>query len=98
VLAFHAASPSGNTLFAMAPERAHLRYAEQEVRDVSRFFAPQTLVLTGKGATKDAFKQSAESYQFVHLATHGYLNKFRAFAFWIGVGGECRGRRPTGGT
>jgi CHAT domain-containing protein/Tfp pilus assembly protein PilF len=67
-------APAGD-LFAMAPERTHLRYADQEARDISSFFGPKTRVLTGKSATKDAFQQSA-SYQFVHLATHGYLNKY----------------------
>jgi CHAT domain-containing protein/Tfp pilus assembly protein PilF len=77
VLAFHHNGPAPDgKLFAMAPERAHLRYAGQEVRDVSQFFAPKTLILTGKSATKDVFRQSAGSYQFLHLATHGFLNKY----------------------
>jgi len=67
--------PDGK-LLAMAPERAHLKYADQEVRDVSRFFAPQKLVLTGRSATKSAFERSVARYQFVHLATHGYLNRY----------------------
>jgi CHAT domain-containing protein len=76
VLAFHHndTAPEGK-LFAIAPERAHLKYAGQEVRDVSQFFAPKTLVLTGRSATKDVFRQSAGSYQFLHLATHGFLNR-----------------------
>jgi len=67
--------PSGK-LLAMAPERAHLRYAGQEVQDISRFFAPKSLILTGRSATKNTFERSAGSYQFLHLATHGYLNKY----------------------
>lgn len=67
--------PDGN-LFAMAPERAHLKYAAQEVRSISELFTSKTVVLTGKNATKDVFQQSAGSYQFVHLATHGFLNKY----------------------
>ena len=77
VLAFdHDGPRPDGRLFALAPERSHLRYAGQEAMDVSRFFAPETLVLTGKSATKEAFKRSAGAYQFLHLATHGYLNKY----------------------
>ena len=68
--------PPDGKLFAMAPERAHLKYAGQEVRSVSQFFGPKTLILTGRSATKDVFQQRAGSYQFLHLATHGLLNKF----------------------
>ena len=76
VLAFHhdGVAPDRN-LFAMAPERGHLKYAAQEVRTISELFRPKATVLTGERATKDVFQQSAGSYQFVHLATHGFLNK-----------------------
>jgi CHAT domain-containing protein/Tfp pilus assembly protein PilF len=67
---------ASRNLLAMTPERAHLKYAGQEVRDVSHFFAPATLVLIGKSATKDTFQQSAGNYQFLHLATHSFLNKY----------------------
>ena len=76
VLAFRRHNPaSDGDLFAMAPERAHLKYAGQEVRTISALFTPKTMVLTGKSATKDVFQKSAGRYQFVHLATHGFLNK-----------------------
>jgi CHAT domain-containing protein/Tfp pilus assembly protein PilF/predicted negative regulator of RcsB-dependent stress response len=63
-------------LLAVAPERAHLQYAEQEARDVSRLFHPRALLLTGKSATKGSFERMAGNYQFLHLATHGYLNRY----------------------
>lgn len=77
VLAFHHDGPAPEgRLFAMAPERAHLKYAGQEVRTISELFTPKTVVLTGERATKSVFQQSAGNYQFVHLATHGFLNKY----------------------
>jgi CHAT domain-containing protein len=63
-------------LLALAPERAHLRYADQEARDVTRLFQPRALLLTGKKATKVSFEQVAGDYEFLHLATHGYLNRY----------------------
>lgn len=63
-------------LLAIAPERAHLQYAEQEARDVSSLFRPRALLLTGKSATKDSFERMAGDYQLLHLATHGYLNRY----------------------
>ena len=63
-------------LLALAPERAHLRYAEQEARDVTRLFQARTLLLAGKKATKSSFERIAGDYEFLHLATHGYLNRY----------------------
>jgi CHAT domain-containing protein/uncharacterized protein HemY len=63
-------------LLALAPERAHLRYAQQEARDVTRLFQPRALLLTGKDATKTSFEHVAGDYDFLHLATHGYLNRY----------------------
>lgn len=71
----HGAAPQGD-LLAMAPERAHLKYASEEVMNVGRLFPDKKLVLTGKSATKDRFEHSASNYRFLHLATHGYLNRY----------------------
>jgi CHAT domain-containing protein len=69
-------SASHPKLLAVAPQRAHLRYAQHEARDVSRLFGSRALLLTGKTATKGSFERIAGDYQLLHLATHGYLNRY----------------------
>lgn len=63
------------TLFALAPARARLQYAEQEARGITEFFSRERLVLVGNRATESSFKRLADRYQVLHLATHGYFNK-----------------------
>jgi CHAT domain-containing protein/lipoprotein NlpI len=63
-------------LLAVAPERARLRYAEQEARGVSRLFGPRATLLAGRKATKTSFERVAGQYTFLHLATHGYLKRY----------------------
>ena len=67
-------SDSGN-LLALAPAESHLPNAEAEVRSIGEMFPRGSLVITGKGATKTLFKQVAGQYDYVHLATHGSLNR-----------------------
>ncbi len=76
VLTLHQGPAPQGDLLAMAPERAHLKYASDEVMDVGRLFPARKLVLTGKSATKERFERSAGNYRFLHLATHGYLNRY----------------------
>lgn len=68
------ADPEGR-LFALAPARSHLQYAQEEAHAVGAFFAEHSLVLTGGGATESAFKQQAGRYQIIHLASHGFFDK-----------------------
>jgi len=76
VLTLHRGPAPKGDLLAMAPARAHLKYAADEVTDVGRLFPSKKLILTGKNATKDRFERSASNYRFLHLATHGYLNRY----------------------
>ena len=64
------------SLLALAPARARLPFAEQEARSIAEFFPPGRLVLAGPRATESSFKRLADRYRVVHLATHGYFNKF----------------------
>jgi CHAT domain-containing protein len=66
---------AARTLFGLAPARARLPYAKQEVHGVAEFFRQPQLLLVGRGATESAFKRRAPDYRVVHLATHGYFNK-----------------------
>ena len=63
------------TLLAMAPSDAHLPNAPAEVHDIGEVFGPRSRVVVGKQATKTLFKQVAGEYDYLHLATHGSLNR-----------------------
>jgi len=65
----------GTTLLAMAPSDAKLPNAPLEVREISRIFGSTSRVVVGKAATKTLFKQIASDYDYLHLATHGSLNR-----------------------
>ena len=66
---------SRRTLLAMAPSDAHLPNASAEVRSIGQIFGSSSRVVIGKGATKTLFKQVAGDYDYLHLATHGSLNR-----------------------
>ena len=67
--------PGGGRLLAMAPSHAHLPNAFAEVRGIGEIFGPSSRVIVGKKATKTLFKQIAGDYDYLHLATHGRLNR-----------------------
>jgi CHAT domain-containing protein/Tfp pilus assembly protein PilF len=66
---------SGRTLLAMAPSDAHLPNATREVRSIGGLFPRGSLVVAGQGATETLFKRVAGDYDYLHLATHGSLNR-----------------------
>ena len=68
-------SETAQALFALAPARSHLQYAQQEVQQAAKSFSSNSRVLVGKQATEYDFKLQASRYQILHLATHGYFNK-----------------------
>jgi len=66
---------ASKSALAMAPANTRLRYTQQESKDVSSFFPARHMLLLGARATETSFKRFADSYDVIHLATHGYLNK-----------------------
>lgn len=62
-------------LLAMAPSDANLPNAPAEVEGVGHIFGTGSRVIVGKRATKTLFKQIAGDYDYLHLATHGNLNR-----------------------
>lgn len=66
---------SSRKLLAMAPSDAHLPNAPAEVEGIGQIFGAGSRVIVGKRATKTVFKQIAGDYDYVHLATHGNLNR-----------------------
>lgn len=69
------AEASRRTLLAMAPTGTQLPNAAIEVRDIGRLFPGTSRVIVGKSATETLFKREAEKYDYLHLATHGALNR-----------------------
>jgi CHAT domain-containing protein/Tfp pilus assembly protein PilF len=68
-------SASAGTLLAMAPAGSHLPNAAAEIRSIGDMFPRGSLVVAGRGATKTLFKEVVGQYDYVHLATHGSLNR-----------------------
>ena len=59
----------------MAPSDAHLPNTAAEVRSIGQMFPRSSRVVVGKAATKTLFKRVAADYDYLHLATHGSLNR-----------------------
>jgi CHAT domain-containing protein/Tfp pilus assembly protein PilF len=66
---------NGRKLLAMAPSNAHLPNTTAEVRGIGQIFGADSRVIVGKEATKTLFEQIAGNYDYLHLATHGSLNR-----------------------
>jgi CHAT domain-containing protein len=81
-------------LLALAPARARLPFAQQEVASLAALFPASHEVLSGRDATEVRFKADAGRYRVLHLATHGFFN--RVDPLFSGVelepGGEDDGR------
>lgn len=70
-----ATSGSGN-LLALAPSFSDLAYNSKEIHSIERYFPTPNEILAGTSATKKSFESKAGDYRVIHLATHGYFNKF----------------------
>jgi CHAT domain-containing protein len=62
------------SLLALAPAKARLRYALEEARSISELYRPRSRLLSGAEATESAFKEQAGGNGVLHLSTHGYFN------------------------
>jgi CHAT domain-containing protein len=62
-------------LLALAPPRAHLRFAREEVESIAGLFPASPSIHVGEDATEARFKQEAGLYRVLHLATHGFFNR-----------------------
>ena len=69
------ATAGRKVLLAFAPSDTRLPNTIPEVRSIGRIFPNSSRVVTGKAATKTLFKQLAGDYDYLHLATHGSLNR-----------------------
>jgi len=86
------ATPS--RVLALAPRIDRLPGSRAEVTAVRRLYGDRAKVLIGAEATERAFRTLAPSYDIVHLATFGVLNKHNPlFSFVeLGSGGGEDGR------
>jgi len=64
------------SLLGVAPASSRLRYAPAEASSIAELFEPRSRILDGTAATESLFRSIAPDYQVIHLATHGYFNKF----------------------
>lgn len=62
-------------VLALAPRARTLPGSRDEVEAIKAIYGAQATVLTDRQATEDAFRQSAEQFGVVHLATYGVLNQ-----------------------
>lgn len=67
--------PSGRSLLAMAPSEVQLPNASLEVVSIGKLFPKDSLIVAGNAATKTLFERVAGDYEYIHLATHGSLNR-----------------------
>ena len=74
-----AVKKDGKTLLAIAPSGSHLPNATAEARAIGNLFSRGSRVVSGKAATETLFKQVAGNYDYLHLATHGSLNRNAPF-------------------
>jgi CHAT domain-containing protein/Tfp pilus assembly protein PilF len=75
LLAGSLGSSSGRKLLAMAPSGPQLPNTAAEARSIGKIFSGNSRVVFGKAATETLFKQVAGNYDYLHLATHGSLNR-----------------------
>ena len=66
---------SGRKLLAMAPSEPKLPNTAAEARSIGSMFSGDSRVVFGKEATETLFKRVAGNYNYLHLATHGSLNR-----------------------
>jgi CHAT domain-containing protein len=61
---------------SFAPSASGLKFAIPEADSVAKSFAPEGVAVTGSAATKARFRETAPLYDVVHIAAHGFFNKF----------------------
>ena len=61
-------------LLAMGAGASDLPHAAEEVRELAALYGPSAVALSGTQATEERWKQDADGYRVLHLATHGILN------------------------
>jgi len=75
VLTRASAESSTRSLLAVAPAEPQLHHTAAEVRGIGTLFSSHSRIVSGKQATETLFKQVAGDYDYLHLATHGSLNR-----------------------
>jgi CHAT domain-containing protein len=70
------APETSKSMLAMAPSNTRLQHTGLESKTVAGFFPTHHTLLIGSRATEGTFKRLANGYDVIHLATHGYFNKF----------------------
>lgn len=85
---------AGGGVLAMAPRSAELPGTRREVARVKDAYGDQATLLLGTEATEDVLASTAGTYDVIHLATYGVLNRTNPLFSYVelGAGGERDGR------
>jgi CHAT domain-containing protein/tetratricopeptide (TPR) repeat protein len=76
-------------LLAMAPQPTRLPHSAREVESLSMLFNARPRVLVGEDATEHSFKREAGRHRVVHLATHGFFNRFNPLFSGLELGADA---------
>jgi len=80
--------PTVPRILAMAPRVDELPGSRYEVEVIGRLFGDRARVLIGPEATEVALKEAAPSFDIVHLASYGVLNKTNPLFSYVELSGE----------
>jgi CHAT domain-containing protein/Tfp pilus assembly protein PilF len=67
-------NPDSDRVVSLAPGNSRLKFAIPEAKRVAALFAPMSVMLLGSRATETRLKATADQYDIIHLATHGFFN------------------------
>ncbi|MEO6350681.1 MAG: CHAT domain-containing protein, partial [Candidatus Limnocylindrales bacterium] len=86
--------PAESDLLALAPEPARLPHSVREVEEVAALFAVRPRLLIGQAASEQSFKSEVGRHRVVHVATHGFYDRFNPLfsGLELGRGGSDDGR------
>lgn len=76
--------PPNGVLLAMAPQPDRLPHSAREVEEVAALFATRPLI--GEAASERSFKSEAGRHDVVHVATHGFYDRFNPLFSGLALG------------
>jgi len=85
---------SGGGVLAMAPRAAELPATRQEMARIRDAYGDRATILMGAEATEEALASTAGTYDVIHLATYGVLNRTNPLFSYVelGAGATADGR------
>ena len=81
----------GGGILALAPRVAELPATRQEMARIQDAYGDQATILMGADATEEALASTAGTYDVIHLATYGVLNRTNPLFSYVELGAELTG-------